>query len=123
MATIASNIFLGTGSAGATAPSDGARSKDSPGDFMKLVEGMIQGGTPGEQLPSNLLQLLLTGDSAGLDGVVDGALGDSDPADGKDDDGSDEAAAAAGLAALLAGLQQGQVAGASGSDSTGDSSI
>jgi len=123
MATIASNVFLGTGSAGASAPSDEARSKGSPDDFMHLVQGMIQGGTSGEQLPSNLLQLLLTGDTNGLEGAIDGALGESDSADGKDDDVSDEAAAAAGLAALLAGLQQAPVAGASGSDSTGDSSI
>src|SRR5689334_9384025 len=99
MATIASNVFLGTST---TAKSE-SKPSGSSNDFMDLVQGMIQGGTPGEQLPSNLLELLLTGDSAGLDGAVDGALGDS--ADSKDDDVSDEAAAAAGLAALLAGLQ------------------
>src|SRR3954465_13703075 len=104
MATIASNVFLGVGSAGANGSADEARSKDSPNEFMQLVQGMIQGGTPGEQLPSNLLQLLLTGDSTGLEGVVDGAGGEGDSADGTDDDVSDEAAAAAGLAALLAGL-------------------
>jgi flagellar hook-length control protein FliK len=117
MATIASNVFLGAGAAtkGESQP------KGSSGDFMQLVQGMIQGNTPGEQLPANLLQLLLTGDTAGLDGVLDGATGDG--ADGQDDDVSDEAAAAAGLAALLAGLQQVPVAGAAGSDSTGASSI
>lgn len=120
MATIASNVFLGTSATGANASSDEARSKGSSNEFMDLVQGMIQGGTPGEQLPSNLLQLLLTGDSSGLDGAVDGALGDS--ADATDDDVSDEAAAAAGLAALLAGLQT-PVAGAAGRDSTGGSSI
>jgi flagellar hook-length control protein FliK len=118
MATIASNVFVGSGT---TAKSE-SKPSGSPGDFMQLVQGMIQGGTPGEQLPSNLLQLLLTGDTTGLDGLLDGAAsGDSDTS--KDDDVSDEAAAAAGLAALLAGLQQAPVAGATGSDSAGDASM
>ena len=125
MATIASNVFLGVGATGTSgAGSDEARSSGAPNDFMQLVNGMIQGNTAGEQLPANLLQLLLTGDAAGLDGLVDGAApGEGESADGKDDDVSDEAAAAAGLAALLAGLQQVPVTDASGSDSTGASSI
>ena len=129
MATIASNVFLGVGTAGSSgAPSDEARTSGSPNDFMQLVNGMIQGNTPGEQLPANLLQLLLTGDTAGLDGLIDAAApGEGESADGKDDDGSDDAAAAAasGLAAMLAGLQASQapVADASGGDSTGASSI
>jgi flagellar hook-length control protein FliK len=120
MATIASNVFMGASS---TTKGGESRPADSSNDFMQLVQGMIQGNTPGEQLPANLLQLLLTGDTAGLDGFVDAAPGEGDSADSKDDDGRDEAAAAAGLAALLAGIQQTPVAGASGSDSTGDASI
>jgi flagellar hook-length control protein FliK len=122
MATIASNVFPGAGPKAASAPADEARASGSSSDFMQLVNGMIQGNTSGDQLPSNLLQLLLTGDTAGLDGILDSAA-NGDSAD--DDDGSDDAAAAAGLAALLAGLQTGQapVADASGSDSTGVSSI
>ncbi len=125
MATIASNVFLGAGAkAGSGVAADDAKSSGSSGDFMQLVQGMIQGNTSGEELPSNLLELLLTGDPSGLDGMLDGAApGDGDSADGKDDDGSDDAAAAAGLAALLAGLQQVPVSGASDSDSTGASSI
>lgn len=121
MATIASNIFLGAGAAtGSGAPANDSRASGDSNDFMQLVNGMIQGNTSGEELPSNLLQLLLTGDSSGLDGV----LGKGESADSKDDDGSDDAAAAAaGLAALLAGLQQVPVSDASGSDSTGASSI
>jgi flagellar hook-length control protein FliK len=123
MATIASNVFLGTSAASSGASADDTRSSGSSGDFMQLVQGMIQGNTPGEELPSNLLQLLLTGDSSSLDGMLDGA--GRDCADSKDDDGSDEAAAAAasGLAAMLAGLQPVPVSDASASDSTGDSSI
>jgi flagellar hook-length control protein FliK len=113
MATIASNVFLG---AGGTAKSESAP-KSSGNDFMHLVQGMIQGNTAGEQLPSNLLQLLLTGDAAGLEGALD-----DDSADGIDGDEA-AAAAASGLAAMLAGLQQVPVAGAAGGDSTGGSSI
>ena len=129
MATIASNVFLGVGTTSTNGtPSDDTHASSSSSDFMQLVNGMIQGNTPGEQLPANLLQLLLTGDTAGVDGLVDGAApADGDSADGKDSDGSDDAAAAAasGLAAMLAGLQAGQapVADASGSDSTGAASI
>ncbi len=124
MATIASNVFLGaSGAKAGTGAADDAKSSGSSGDFMQLVNGMIQGNTSGDELPSNLLQLLLTGDSSGLDGMIDGAAsGDGDSADSKDDDGSDDAAAAAGLAALLAGLQQMPVNSASDSDSTGASS-
>jgi flagellar hook-length control protein FliK len=120
MATIASNVLTGTGSTGSSAPAADSRASDDSNDFMQLVNGMIQGNTAGEELPSNLLQLLLTGDSSGLDGTLDG-----DSADGKDDDGSDEAAAAAasGLAAMLAGLQPVPASDASGSDNTGVGSI
>jgi flagellar hook-length control protein FliK len=93
---------------------------------MQLVRGMIQGNTSGELLPANLLQLLLTGDTAGLDSVDGAGSKDSDSADGSNNDGSDEAAAMAGLAAILAGLQTPQQmpsADASGSDNTGVSSI
>ena len=123
MATIASNVFLGTGVANPAEPS--APSSESPGDFMQLVQGMIQGNTPGEQLPSNLLQLLLTGDTAGLDGILDAAAPkEGDSTDSSDGDGSDDAAAAAaGLAALLAGMQQMPVATVAGSDSSGIGSI
>src|ERR1044071_450616 len=105
MATIASNVFLGTGVANNAEPS--APSSESPSDFMQLVQGMIQGNTPGEQLPSNLLELLLTGDTGGLDGILDAdATKDNDSTDATDNDASDAAAAvASGLAALLAGLQ------------------
>ena len=129
MATIASNVFLGAGAAGTNAPSDEARTSGSPNDFMQLVNGMIQGNTPGEQLPSNLLQLLLTGDTAGLDGILDAAApSEGEPSDGKDDDGSDDAAAAAasGLAAMLAGLQAirpASSADVAAGDNTGVSSI
>lgn len=121
MATIASNVFTGgAGATGSNAPANDSRPSDDSSDFMQLVNGMIQGNTQGEELPSNLLQLLLTGDSSGLDGALDG-----DAKDAKDDDGSDEAAAAAasGLAAMLAGLQPVPVSDASGSDSTGVGSI
>jgi hypothetical protein len=122
MTTIASNVFLGAGVANTGAPADDAPAEGSSSDFMQLVQGMIQGNTPGDQLPTNLLQLLLTGDTAGLDGLLDGGA----PKDGDaiDDDGSDDAAAAAaGLAALLAGMQQTPVVDASGTDSTGVGSI
>jgi flagellar hook-length control protein FliK len=123
MATIASNVFLGTAAANTSSPAEDTSAKGSPSDFMQLVEGMIQGNTSGDQLPSNLLQLLLTGDTGGLDGILDGA--GSKDGDSSDDDGTDDAAAAAasGLAALLAGLQANPAAGASGGDSTGLSSI
>jgi flagellar hook-length control protein FliK len=123
MATIASNISVGAGggagAGGTKASADDARASGSSDEFMRLVNGTIQGNTPEDLLASDLLQLLLTGDTAGLDGLVDSASGDS--GDGSDDDGSDEAAAA-GLAALLAGLQanqSAQAANASGGDGTG----
>src|SRR6476661_2007730 len=125
MATIASNVFLGAGAASTGATADEAPASGSPGDFMQLVQGMIQGNTPGDQLPSNLLELLLTGDTGGLDGILDAAgarEGDS-KTDGSDDDGSDEAAAMAGLAALLAGLQPTPVAGAADGGDAGVASI
>ena len=125
MATIASNVFLGAGVTNTGAAADDAPAKGSSSDFMQLVQGMIQGNTPGAELPANLLQLLLTGDTAGLDGILDGATSKDGHATDGTDDGSDDAAAAAasGLAALLAGMQVNQPAGASGSDSTGVGSI
>jgi flagellar hook-length control protein FliK len=131
MATIASNVFLGAGVVANGAPADDARAGDASSDFMQLVQGMIQGNTSGDQLPANLLQLLLTGDTAGLDGIVDAdtTTKDKDASDASDTDGSDEAAAvASGLAALLAGLQampqtQTPVAGTSSGDSTDIGSI
>ncbi len=129
MATIASNVFLGAGAASATASPDEASGKSASSDFMQLVQGMIQGNTTGDQLPSNLLELLLTGDTAGLDGLLDGAgVKDVESADKPSEDSSDDAAAAAaasGLAALLAGLQVNPPAApsASGNDNTGVSSI
>jgi flagellar hook-length control protein FliK len=114
MATIASNVLMG-GARGASksAPADDSHASEKPNDFMQLVQGMIQGNTSGDQLPSNLLELLLTGDSGGLDGILDAAS--SKDGDSTDDDGSDDAAAAAasGLAALLAGLQTQPAANAS----------
>ena len=124
MATIASNVFLGAGVANTGAPADDAHASGSPDNFMQLVQGMIQGNTPGEQLPANLLQLLLTGDTTGLDGIVDAtAPKEGDSSDSSADGGSDEATAAAGLAALLAGLQQMPVVNASGGDNTDIASI
>lgn len=120
MATIASSVLRGGGAAGTSAPSDESRASGSSKDFMQLVNGMIQGNTSGDQLPSNLLQLLLTGDTAGLDGLLEGsASGDGNSADSKDDDGSDDIASA--LAALLAGLQQTPVSDTSGTDSAAGS--
>ncbi|MEJ0039062.1 MAG: flagellar hook-length control protein FliK [Gammaproteobacteria bacterium] len=126
MATIASNVSLGGGAASTNAPSDNAPADgSSPDDFMQLVNGMIQGNTPGELVPANLLQLLLTGDTGGLDGVMDAAATkDGDSSDTSDDDGSE--AAASELAMLLAGLQTAQslpATDASGGDSTGVSAL
>src|SRR5882724_7096634 len=118
MATIASNVFLGAAVVGNGASADDARAGADPTDFMQLVQGMIQGNAPGDQVPANLLQLLLSGDTAGLDGIVDASKDKDSP----DADGSDEtAAAASGLAALLAGLQaipQTLAPAASGDDDT-----
>ena len=61
MATIASSpVFTGV-STGAT--TSAAATDQDTGTFLKLVTGMIQGGTSGDQLPSNLAAFLLTGDS------------------------------------------------------------
>jgi len=131
MATIAGNVFTqgatqpsGTGnSTGAASRTDGAAgtSPNSGGTFMQLVNGMIQGGTTGDQLPANLVDFLLTGDSGALEGVETDTTADTDA----DDEDGDEAASAA-LAALFAAMQPFQTApatSASGSDSTGVSSI
>ena len=59
MATIASNVFLGAGAkASSGVAADDAKSSGSSGDFMQLVQGMIQGNTSGEELPSNLLPVI-----------------------------------------------------------------
>jgi flagellar hook-length control protein FliK len=124
MATIASNVFLGApvSTNGATEPAAGGESSD----FMQLVQGMIQGNTSGEQLPADLLQLLLTGDTGGLDGILDtdATKDKSDTTEG--DDGDEVAAAASGLAALLAGIQaipQAPVPAATTDDSTSVGSV
>jgi len=123
MATIASNVFLGAAVVGNGASADDARAGANPTDFMQLVQGMIQGNAPGDQVPANLLQLLLSGDTSGLDGIVDASKDKDSP----DADGSDEtAAAASGLAALLAGLQaipQTLAPAASGDDDTAVSAL
>ena len=81
---------------------------------------MIEGNTPGEQLPSNLAAFLLTGDATVLEGIETDTGADVDT----DDDSDDEAMEA--LAAMLAGVQTFQnavPADAAGGDSTGVSSI
>ena len=76
MATIASNSlspFPGstapTNATSAGASTDSAAPKDSSSTFMHLVNGMIQGNTPGEQLPSNLAAFLMTGEGQALEGL------------------------------------------------------
>ena len=127
MATIASNPVLPSSSApkgaasGKGASGDAADASGAPSDFMQLVSGMIEGNTPESQLPSNLMQLLLTGDTAGLEGLD---TTDSDTTD-SDDDESDEASALA-LSALLAALQgslPAPVAGSAEGDNQGVGSI
>jgi flagellar hook-length control protein FliK len=91
------------GSTPGTAGAQGApAANDSSGTFMRLVSGMIQGNTTGEQLPANLVEFLLTGDSGALEGMdletEDTAETDSED---EDEDGSGELA----LAAILAGVQ------------------
>ena len=106
MATIASNPVLpsspapkGAGPGNGTS-NDPAEASDAPSDFMKLVSGMIEGNTPEDLLPSNLMQLLLTGDTAGLEGLDAIDAKDSDTTESDDDE-----ADALALSALLAGLQ------------------
>ena len=104
MAAIASNLmFSGTptsttaaGSANGVGAESGASGATDPsGTFMQLVTGMIQGNTPGEQLPSNLAAFLLTGDSTMLEGL------ETDTTDLDDEEiGEDELLA---LSALLPG--------------------
>jgi flagellar hook-length control protein FliK len=98
MATIASNSaapaaapFAASGSNGASAPGTPAANDSS--SFMRLVTGMIQGNTTPDQLPSNLVEFLLTGDGATLEGL--------DAESGADDEDSEELDA---LEALLGGL-------------------
>jgi flagellar hook-length control protein FliK len=122
MATIASNPVFSGISTGAPTSAAGATAEENSGTFLKLVTGMIQGGTSGDQLPSNLAAFLLTGDSGLLEGIETDTAGDTST----DDDVSDEEAMAA-LSALLAGIQAPvqNVAsgGAEGSDSTGVASV
>jgi flagellar hook-length control protein FliK len=100
MATIASNSaapaaapFATNGSSGGAA-SGAPAANDSSGSFMRLVTGMIQGNTTPDQLPSNLVEFLLTGEGAALEGL------DTDTS--ADDEDSEELDA---LEALLGGLQ------------------
>ena len=110
MAAIASNPIFSPGAApapnGNGAADNDARPSGKPSDFMELVSGMIQGNTPGNQLPADLMALLLTGDTAGLEGLDGLGTGDAKETDSSDtdDDDSGEAGALA-LSALLAGLQ------------------
>jgi flagellar hook-length control protein FliK len=140
MAAIASNPIFSAGASGAganvsgagantntNAPADGAPANAAPSDFLQLVSGLAQGKTSGNQLPSNLLELLLSGDSAGLGGV-DGLettdKKETDTTDSGDDDSSEAGALA--LSALLAGLQGSQpapVASSSGDGTAGVGSI
>ena len=101
MAAIGSNpLFSSTSPVGTTpgTAADNAKgAQDSSGTFMQLVEGMIQGGTPADQLPANLAAFLLTGDETSIEGLA------TDTQDTDSDDTDEEALAA--LAALLPGLQ------------------
>lgn len=137
MAAIASNPIFSAGASGAganvsgaganantNAPADGAPANAAPSDFLQLVSGLAQGKTSGNQLPSNLLELLLSGDSAGLGGV-DG-LGttdkkETDTTDSGDDDSSEAGALA--LSALLAGLQGSQPAPVASSSEDGAAGV
>lgn len=117
MANISSAAHSVSFGAAANAPgANGAQgapaANDSSGSFMRLVSGMIQGQTSGEQLPANLVELLLTGDSTALEGL-DLANEDSDTSDTDDEDGDGELA----LAAVLAGLQAAQPVHASSGNS------
>jgi flagellar hook-length control protein FliK len=101
----AANAFT-LGAAGSTSGTTGTQgtpaANDSSGSFMRLVSGMIQGNTTADQLPSNLVDFLLTGDSSALEGL------DLEADDKSDTDVDDEDAEAAGelaLAAILAGVQ------------------
>ena len=69
-------------------------SGDSPNDFLRLVNGMIQGNTTPDQLPSNLVEFLLTGDESALEGL------EGDGSDAEDEDGDEVGA----LSAMLAGV-------------------
>jgi hypothetical protein len=113
-ATGASNGAGSTNSSSFTekAANDADKAKKSPDAFMRLVKGMIQGNTSSDELPSNLVEFLLTGDGSALEGV------DTDDTDSEDGDEAE------GLAALLAGLQAfnplaGAGAGSGGGDGVG----
>lgn len=102
MAAIGTNPLIpgmsNVGGATANQASDGTKSaQNDSGTFMQLVEGMIQGGTSSDELPSNLAAFLLTGDAGSIEGIT------TDSTDTDGDDTDEEALAA--LAALLPGLQ------------------
>jgi flagellar hook-length control protein FliK len=115
MATIASNSaapaaapFAASGSNGASAPGTPAANDSS--SFMRLVTGMIQGNTTPDQLPSNLVEFLLTGDGTTLEGL--------DAESSADDEDSEELDA---LEALLGGLPMPGANGAAVAGSGGSS--
>lgn len=101
MATISSaaNTPAFGNAPGASGTQDPSAANDSSGTFMQLVSGMIQGNTAGDQLPANLVEFLLTGDGAALEGLDNGETESSDTDD--EEDGAGELA----LAAFLAGVQ------------------
>jgi flagellar hook-length control protein FliK len=107
MATIANALVTGSAAGGATAlaqESGAATSQEATGTFMQLVSGMIQGNTRGEQLPSNLMAFLLTGDGAALNGLETDTFDTTDP-DEDDADAVEDEDALMALSALLPGLQ------------------
>jgi flagellar hook-length control protein FliK len=103
----AANAFtLGTASSatGTTGTQGAPAANDSSGTFMQLVSGMIQGNTTGDQLPANLVEFLLTGDSTALEGMGLETEDTSD-VDSEDEDTDGEGAGELALAAILAGVQ------------------
>jgi flagellar hook-length control protein FliK len=103
----AANAFaLGTASnATGTASAQGApAANDSSGTFMRLVSGMIQGNTTGDQLPANLVEFLLTGNGGALEGM-ELETEDTSDVDSEDEDADGDSAGELALAAILAGVQ------------------
>lgn len=117
----AANAFT-LGNAGSAAPGSGGSqgapaANDASGTFMRLVSGMIQGNTTPDQLPAQLVEFLLTGDSSALEGL-DLQTEDTDSrSEDEDGDGAGELA----LAAMLAGVQAMKPAPSSSPDSAGGS--
>lgn len=111
----AANAFT-FGAAGSASGSSGGQgapaANDASGTFMRLVSGMIHGNTTADQLPANLVEFLLTGDSGSLEGM-DLDTDDSDTSD-PEEDGAGELA----LAAILAGVQATKPAHSAGSASS-----